>query len=163
MVEQAITVLAVAAAIGSGVIGGVFYAFSTFVMAALARLPAARGVAAMQSINIVVINPWFLGAFFGTGAVCVAIVILALAAGLRGWVWLLAGSALYLGGTILVTMLGNVPRNNALARAAADGPDAARAWDHYVPGWTAWNHVRTACAIAASAAFIAALLAMRAA
>jgi uncharacterized membrane protein len=45
--------LTVAAAVGCGAVGGVFFAFSGFVMPALRRLPAAQGVAAMQSIYLV--------------------------------------------------------------------------------------------------------------
>ena len=39
------------AALGSGLVAGIFFAFSNFVMKALARVPPAQGVAAMQSIN----------------------------------------------------------------------------------------------------------------
>jgi uncharacterized membrane protein len=53
-------------ALGCGLVGGVFFAFSTFVMRALARLQPKEGIAAMQSINITVINPWFMTALFGT-------------------------------------------------------------------------------------------------
>jgi uncharacterized membrane protein len=59
-------ILTLLSALGSGLIAGVFFAFSTFVMRALGRLPPHEGIAAMQSINIVVINPWFMTAFLGT-------------------------------------------------------------------------------------------------
>ena len=58
------------AALGCGLMAGVFFAFSAFVMNALARLPAAAGIAAMQSINITVINPLFMTVFLGTAANC---------------------------------------------------------------------------------------------
>jgi uncharacterized membrane protein len=45
-------VLTVVAALGCGLNAGVFFAFSSFVMAALRRLPPAQGIAAMQSINV---------------------------------------------------------------------------------------------------------------
>ncbi len=53
--------VAAAALLGSAVIGGVFFAFSSFVMKALARVPASAGIGAMQSINVVVLNASFLG------------------------------------------------------------------------------------------------------
>lgn len=53
-------------ALGCGLVAGVFFAFSTFVMSALARLQPAQGIAAMQSINITAINPLFMMAIFGT-------------------------------------------------------------------------------------------------
>ena len=56
----------VLALLGSALIGGVFFAFSSFIMKALARVPSSEGIAVMQSINVVVINPSFIGAFMGT-------------------------------------------------------------------------------------------------
>jgi uncharacterized membrane protein len=104
----ALTLLAV---LGSGLV-----ALSAFVMAALRRLPAEDGIAAMQSINVTVLNPLFLTVFFGTAALSFALAIAAL---LRwsepGAFYLSAGSLLYLLGTIFVTMAFNVPLNNRLA------------------------------------------------
>ena len=62
-------VLIIVALLGSALIGGIFFAFSNFIMKALAKLPAAEGIAAMQSINVVVLNKWFLGVFTGTALV----------------------------------------------------------------------------------------------
>ena len=150
--------LTLVAALGCGMVAGVFFAFSAFVMQALARLSPREGIAAMQSINVAVLNPWFLGAFFGTAGACV----LALVSSLLRWhepgaAYLLVGSALYLVGTLLVTMVFNVPKNEALASVAPADPDGARLWAGYVASWTAWNHVRTAAALAAAASFSLAL------
>jgi uncharacterized membrane protein len=146
------------AALGSGLIAGVFFAFSAFVMRAFGRLPQSEGMGAMQSVNVAVLNPLFLGVFMGTAALCG---LLAVSSLLRwqqpGAAWLLAGSLLYLIGTFLVTMVFNVPRNNALAAAAPADPASARLWAGYLASWTAWNHVRTAAALAATASFILAL------
>ena len=72
-------------------------------MSALKRLPSEGGISAMQSINVNVLNRWFLGVFFGTAAACVLALILSL---LRwhepGAVYLFVGSVLYLAGTLLV-------------------------------------------------------------
>src|SRR5215472_4805994 len=59
------------AAIGSGIVPGVFFAFSSFVMAALRRISPARAVGAMESINVTVVNPGF--AFLGTGILCLVV------------------------------------------------------------------------------------------
>src|SRR6218665_2684394 len=105
-----------AAALGCGLVAGVFFAFSVFIMRALALLPPAQGIAAMQSINIVVINPLFLGVFLGTAIVCAGLAIASLLDWSRlGSGWLLAGAVLYIVGTLFVTMTCNVPRNNLLA------------------------------------------------
>jgi uncharacterized membrane protein len=156
--EQFLVALTFAAAMGSGLIAGVFFAFSTFIMKALARRPAAEGLAAMQQINIVVINPVFLGAFLGTAALCVITAIGAVVRwGRPGAAYLLTGAVLYLVGTFLVTMFGNVPLNNALARLDPDAADAPQNWANYAGRWTIWNHVRTLAALLAMAAFVAAL------
>jgi uncharacterized membrane protein len=154
-VDQLLFALTLLAALGCGLIAGVFFAFSAFVMKALARLPPGEGIAAMQSINVAVLNPWFLGAFFGTAAACVVALICSL---LRwhepGAVYLFLGAVL---GSLLVTMVFNVPRNQALAAIARADPGAASRWTGYVAGWTAWNHVRTAASLAAAASFSIAL------
>ena len=151
MIDDLLFPLTLITALGSGLVAGIFYAFSTFVMKALARIPAAQGIAAMQSINVVVINPLFLGVFLGTGVASVLAVVFSL---LR-WnepvaVYLLSGGLLYLLGTILVTMAFNVPRNNALAAVDQDTADGTSLWAGYVKSWTVWNHVRTAAALAAA-------------
>ena len=153
--EQLLVVLAFLGAVGSGLIAGVFYAFSTFVMRALARLPAEQGVAAMQAINVAVINPAFLGVFLGTAVAGAAAVVAAgFGWGRPGAGWMLAGGLLYLGGTFLVTLACNVPLNNGLAKLAPGDGDAARQWRSYVTRWTMWNHVRTAAAVLALACYV---------
>ncbi|MBI4782900.1 MAG: DUF1772 domain-containing protein [Oscillatoriophycideae cyanobacterium NC_groundwater_1537_Pr4_S-0.65um_50_18] len=140
------------AVIGCGLVAGVFFAFSTFVMKALAQQPPAQGIATMQSINITVINPWFMTAFLGTGAACL---FLAVASGLKwhqpGAAYLIVGSLLYLVGTVLVTIALNVPLNDALAIVKPDSPEGANLWATYLVNWTFWNHVRTVAAVAATA------------
>jgi uncharacterized membrane protein len=129
-------------------------------MKALARLPAAHGIAAMQSINVVVINPWFMTPFVGTAAASVLLIVSAL----LGWgdidaTFLLIGAALYLVGTFGVTMAFNVPRNDALAAVDPDSAGSTKVWAQYVPSWTAWNTVRTVAALAAATALTIALVA----
>ena len=150
-----IPALLLVTAVGAGLIGGVFFAFSSFVMPALKRLPAAEGTRAMQMINVTVLNWHFLGTFFGTalfGLACAAIAI---------WQWdhpgaglALYGGLTYVLGTFAVTAACNVPRNEALARTEAGTPEADALWQRYLVEWTYWNHVRTAAAIAACAELI---------
>src|SRR5262249_52773058 len=123
--KDPISIVTFVAALGSGLVAGIFFAFSSFIMTALARLPAAQGIAAMQSINIMVLNRWFFSVFFGTAAICLVLAVTSL---LRwhtpGAIYLLSGSLLYLVGTILVTIACNVPLNDSLAAvdpASADG------------------------------------------
>ncbi len=71
--------------IGAGTIGGVFFAFSSFVMKALTELPASQGIAAMQRINVVVLNPLFLGVFIGTAVLALACVVLSIGPAVCRW------------------------------------------------------------------------------
>jgi len=135
---------------GSAITGGIFYAFSSFVMAALARIPANAGISAMQSINITVINGTFFAVFFGTALLCLAIIAL----GLMGFgslsKWTMIGAGIYLIGTIGVTMILNVPLNDQLAVMDANAAASADVWIAYVRDWTLWNHVRTVAALVAA-------------
>lgn len=143
-------------AAGCGLMAGVFFAFSTFVMKALARLPAEQGITAMQSINVAAVKSWFLVAFLGTSAACGLVVILALGRwGEPSAIFLLAGAAVFLVGSFLVTMIFNVPMNNALASLSPTDPDRAVRWADYLANWTTWNHVRTIASLAAAVMLIA--------
>lgn len=158
-VDKFIFVLTILAALGSGLIAGLFFAFSTSVMKALGRLPAAEGIAAMQSINVVIINPIFLGTFLGTAIACVVLVVSSFVRWQQpGAAYLLLGAAIYLIGSILVTMVFNVPMNNALAAAAPADSASADLWANYLTNWTFWNHIRTAASLAAAGSLIIALV-----
>ena len=89
-------------------------------MRALARLPAAQGIAAMQSINVCAITPPFMAGLFGTGAACVVLAGSSLLRWSPGSGYVLAGSLLYVFGNVVVTIVFNVPRNDALAAADAE-------------------------------------------
>lgn len=146
--------LMLVAALGCGLVAGVFFAFSTFVMPALARLQPPQGIAAMQSINITAINPLFMIALFGTALACLFLVVSILFKWqLSSAFYLLAGSLLYLVGTIAVTIAFHVPLNDALAIVKPDSPEGATLWARYLTDWTLWNHVRMIAAIAAAALF----------
>ena len=147
------TIAAVAALLGSALIAGVFFAFSSFIMKALAKVPSSEGIAAMQSINVVVLNPSFLGTFMGTAALSVLIIVLVLMRDAPSTPWFFAGALLYVFGTFLVTAFGNVPLNNQLAEASATDPNTVDLWKHYLDRWTFLNTVRTVAATAAALMF----------
>ncbi len=150
--------LKVIAALGCGLIAGIFFAFSTFVMKALAQQPPAQGIAAMQSINITVINPWFMAAFLGTSFICLILTVSSLFRWQQlGAVYLLVSALLYLVGCFGVTMVFNVPLNDALAVANPNSPEGANLWTNYLTNWMFWNHVRTIAAFIAAALFTLAI------
>ena len=124
-----LTILSFVAALGCGLIAGTFFAFSVFVMRALASISAPAGIAAMQAINVVVVNPLFLGVFLGTAVLCVIVSLLAFA-GSEGaepvCIWI--ASLAYLVGTFGVTMLFNVPLNNRLAKVDPASAEGEKLW-----------------------------------
>ena len=151
MMSHAIWVLSLLAALGSGVVGGVFFAFSSFVLPALARLTGLRGAEAMQSINVVVLNRSFLGLFVGTAFTSVALLVATAARRSGAHVGLrVAGAVVYLLGSFLVTLELNVPWNNLLAELEPKNPRALGGWRDYVAHWGLWNHVRTAGSLLAA-------------
>jgi uncharacterized membrane protein len=156
--EGFLFVLTLVAALGCGLNAGVLFAFSSFVMGALARLPSARGIEAMNSINVVAVTPAFMTALFGTAAACVVLAVWGLFTLDEPYgAYLLIGGAVYLFGTIGLTMGYHVPRNNALAATESDGPEGASYWSRYLAEWTRWNHVRVVAALAAAALLTIAL------
>jgi uncharacterized membrane protein len=151
-------VLAVVGVVGTGLVAGAFCAFSTFVMRALAALPPTQGVAAMNSINVCAVRPAFMLVFTGSAVVCAVIAMVTLVVWPDdGTVELLVGSALYLFGVFGLTLVANVPRNNALGRLDPGTQEAAAYWPTYVREWSVWNHVRTAASAAATVAYVLAL------
>jgi uncharacterized membrane protein len=146
------------AALGCGVVAGVFFAFSSFVIPALRRVSPAQGIVAMQSINVSAVTPAFMSLLFGTALVCLILVVLAMVAFTGELSGLVVGaSTLYVFGAIGVTIVRNVPLNNKLAALNPDSPDAEAFWTTYVTAWTAWNHLRAAAALSASGMLIVAL------
>ena len=150
-------VLIIAALLGSALVGGIFFAFSTFIMKALARVPSSEGIRAMQSINVVVINPLVMGAFIGTAILSAVIAMLVLG----GWAgalshWFFVGALHYVIGTFFVTAFGNVPLNDQLEGVSPEVGE--QLWSHYLSKWTIWNHIRTTAAMIAAFCFTMGLL-----
>ncbi len=158
MANDLIGTVAVSTTLGAALVAGIFFAFSTFVMAALGRLLPEQGIAAMQSVNVTVLNPWFFAVFFGTALGSIALALLGIFNwGAPGSAYLVSGGLLYLIGCILVTAAFNVPLNNALAAMEPGGAEGAELWTRYLSTWTAWNHLRTLASLAAAAAFFMAI------
>ena len=134
-------------------VGGVFLAFSDFVMRSLDRTSGMGGIEAMQSINREVFRWIFMGLFIGLAPVSLFF------AGYGGWVLddklgtltMLAG-IIYLVGCFGVTVCFNVPMNEALAGMDVKLETTQAYWlETYLPRWTFWNSVRTAaCTVSAS-------------
>ncbi len=143
------------AVIASGLICGVFLAFSDFVMRSLGAASPAGGVEAMQLINRKVYGSVFLALLF---AMAIASVVLALFAAVYmtgpAAVWIIAGCALYLAGVFIVTVACNVPMNRRLDKMAHEDAETISYWRAYKASWTRWNHVRTVASAGSSVSFL---------
>ncbi|MGW0335092.1 anthrone oxygenase family protein [Streptomyces sp. NPDC003011] len=158
MIDGPYFVLTLVGVLGTGLVAGVFCGFSTFVMRGLAALPPAHGVAAMQAINVTAVRPAFMLVFTGSAVVCVVIAVVTCVRWPgEGSVESLVGSGLYLFGVFGLTMVANVPRNNALGGLEPGTREAAAYWPAYVREWTMWNHVRTIASAAAMVSYVLAL------
>ncbi|MDT9694596.1 anthrone oxygenase family protein [Streptomyces sp. P17] len=158
MIDGPYFVLTVLGVLGTGLVAGVFCAFSTFVMKGLAALPPGQGVAAMQAINVAAVTPAFMLVFIGSAVLCAVLAVVTFVLWPdEGTVELLLGSALYLFGSFGVTMVANVPRNDALMKMEAGTREAAAYWTTYVREWTAWNHVRMVASAGAAISYVLAL------
>jgi uncharacterized membrane protein len=160
MIATLVTALLWFAAISCGLLAGLYFAFSTFIMTAFSRIDMAAGVAAMNAINVVIVRSLFMPLFLGSTLACALLAVVAL---LRfdqpGAAMMLAGGLIYVFGMFVSTIVFNVPLNNALAVADPASADTAQLWARYLRDWTFWNHVRTVASTAALALFIAALVA----
>ena len=146
--------LTVVTAVGAGLVAGVFFAFSTFVMRAFEDLPPRDGLRAMQSVNRAAPSPLFMAALLGTAAACIGLGIWSLLDADEPGAWYrVAGCAVYLVG-IAVTIAYHIPRNDALAVVDAEGAEAVGRWTAYAGAWTSWNHVRTLTSTAAAALLV---------
>lgn len=159
MLSQIVTAATFLAALGSGLLAGLYFAYSNSVLPSLARVPGPQGVLTMNTVNDVIQNPLFLTIFMGPALLGLFLIL----AAVLGWgsvrpFWAIAGAVLFIAGNIVVTMTINVPMNNALAALAPDSQAAAQLWATYLDRWVFWNHVRAVACTAALAAFIAALM-----
>ena len=148
-------VLTAVTAVGSGLLAGVFFAFSAFVMSGLQRLPDRDGTAAMRSINVTAQRPPLMIALFGVSALCIALILRALASWSQpGAGWLLTGAILTVAGALGVTAAVNVPLNNRLEATTV-------AWSRFLAGWEPANHARTLLCLAGCAALLVAAIRRR--
>jgi uncharacterized membrane protein len=147
------------AAIGSGLVAGTFFAFSTFVMPAFTRISAEQGIAAMNSINTTILRSPFMMLFIPTAILCLLIGVLAVMHWREGAsIWMLGGAVVYLLASFASTIAFNVPMNDALAKVSGGSAEAAALWSDYLQNWTWWNHVRTVASTFSSIAFVRALM-----
>jgi uncharacterized membrane protein len=114
----------------------------------------------MNAINVEIVRSLFLPFFLSTTLSSATLAGLAIVRwGDAGTIAMLVGGTLYVLGMFVVTMVFNVPLNDALAAVDPKSAVAATLWTRYLSDWTFWNHVRTIASTAACALFIAAIAA----
>ena len=144
------------AAVASAVLGGVFFAFSDFVMKSLAKAQAPAGIEVMQIINREV-----FGSLFGR-LLWAELLIALLLAGYaclhfdrRSSALIVAGGALYVFGVGAVSGAFNVPMNNRLDVMDLSTAETALYFkNRFVSDWSFWNHVRTLACVAATTCYL---------
>ena len=158
MIDGLPRTLTIVLVVATGLMAGVFFAFSTFVMPGLRRLSDEDGLRAMQGINKAApASPLFVFLLVGTAVLGVGLAVWALTdLDEPAAPYLLAGAVLYLA-TLVITGVYHVPRNDALGLVDPTSPGAAGAWRSYYGGWVLWNHVRTLAPLASTVAYVLAL------
>jgi uncharacterized membrane protein len=136
-------------AIGSGLMGGLLFAFSSTVMPALGRIPDAQGIKGMQAMNQSILNPLFRLLFIATSGSCVALVVDGLSSGSGHDSRRVTGAAIYLLGFLAVTIAIHLPLNRRLDAVDPSDPASSTAWRRFRTRWTVFNHIRTLAAVAA--------------
>lgn len=155
MLLSAFSVLAFAA------IGGIFLAFSDFIMRAFNLVKNQAGIESMQVLNVEILRSVFIVLFMGLAAVSFIIIGyagFAMETGMPRLLLMLAGGS-YLVGVFAVTAIGNVPLNNRLAGLESQSAAALVFWNEvYMTRWVTLNSVRTAACFIASGLVLSALI-----
>ena len=146
-------------AIGCGLLAGLYFAFSAFINSALGRIEAPAGIAAMNSINVVIVRSPFMPLFLGSSLAALILAGVALFQWHQpGSVAIFAGGVIYVIGMFVCTIVFNVPLNNALLAVDPASANGADVWAKFLREWTFWNHIRTIASTAAMVLFIHALV-----
>ena len=140
----------------TALIAGLLYAYSCSVNPGLGKLSDQVYIASMHSINREIQNPLFFISFIGT------LLLLPITTWLQykvsmssAFFLLLIASLLYIAGVFAVTMLGNVPVNEALDKVNLQSASAEELANRRLQFEIRWNRLHTVRTIAA---FISLLL-----
>jgi uncharacterized membrane protein len=149
--SPAATIVLIVATMLTGMATGVLALYSHTIMPGLKKTDDRTFVAAFQSIDRAIINPWFMSTFFGALILIGVAGLLHLGPGRRAVLpWLGLAFALYLV-AVIITVAVHVPLNDAI-KAAGD-PDhinvARVRADFHESRWLLWNHVRLAASTGA--------------
>ncbi len=152
------TLTLLAATAATALLAGTFYAFDVAVVPGLARADPRGAVGTMQSINVAIVNPWFMLSFLGSPALIAVTLLVRVLEGAPGLT--VAGTAVALGLVVVALALTarlHIPLNDTLA--AAGSPEAltdpADVLGRYLRPWARWNRARTLSTLAATVVLVA--------
>lgn len=139
----------------TGLMAGIYFSFSVFIMKSFAELPALQAAQAMNKINDVIINTVFLPVFFGSTLWFAGLIVWSIA----DWqgsssILTIVAAVIYILGMFLVTAFGNVPLNNKLKASAKQDSTLISVWNEYLHRWTQLNHLRTLSCMASCALLV---------
>jgi uncharacterized membrane protein len=141
-----------------GLITGLFYSYSCSINPGLGRLKNAEYLTAMQSINDAILNPIFFMSFIGT--VIILPIHTFLSMGNPNFIYILASAVVYAVMVFGVTMIGNVPLNNRLARfkiSSASEESIASERADFEKRWNRYHTIRTVSCVISFILLIASL------
>ncbi len=156
-------ILLVVAGTLTTLLAGLFYGYTVSVNRGLHRLKDVEYIRAMQSINIVIQNPLFFLTFLGPVVLLPVVTFLHRSdADPARFMLLLAASVAYIAGSFVVTIVGNVPLNERLAKFSAAGAsdiEMAKTRSEFEKPWNRLHNIRTLASVAASILIFIACLA----
>lgn len=152
MLELSRGVTLIAATVAMGLVAGLFYTYACSVMPGLHRTDDHTFVSGMHQINAAILNGWFFATFLGAPLVTALAGLLQLGGGSRRVLLWIVAAFILCGVAFVITVVVNVPLNDALA--AAGDPDQvtdlASARAQFEASWVRWNVAR---AVSSTAAF----------
>lgn len=142
----------------TGLMGGIYLAFSAVIIKSLNDLPGLQAAQAMNSINDVIVNTVFMPIFFGTTLWYAGLIVWSFADWQEGTSTLIVcASAIYIVGMFFVTAFGNVPMNNQLKILSNKENLLVAYWSQYQRSWTQLNHIRSISCLISCTLLICAL------
>ena len=153
------TILLIITTILTALLAGIFLAYALSVNGALHSLGDREYIRAMQYINIVIQNGLFFLTFMGPVALLPIVAYMYHdAADPRQFYLLIGASVVYIAGSFILTIVGNVPYNERLARVDVnDSSDAElkSAREKYEAPWNTMHLVRTVASVVAAILLVA--------
>lgn len=137
----------------TALLAGVFFGYSISVNGALHKLKDVEYIRAMQAINIVIQNPLFFLTFMGPVVLLPIATFMLKGDSSTQFALLLAASVIYIFGSFILTVAGNVPMNEKLAKfdvSGATAGDITAAREQFEKPWNRLHNIRTLASVVAT-------------